>query len=322
MARYSYRQIISDLGFAQAIRLRPRRLLAIGFLLGAAIESVPATNQSQDGLPPIFKAVQQATPFPSSDRLRTASLLTWNIDRGERLPTISAELSARVPDVCLLQEVDLNAIRSGQKDVAGELARRLRLNFAYGVEFEELGQEQGKPAYIGQATLTHLPIRNSRILRFHRQSGWWQPRSWIPSSVPIFQRRIGSRIALVTELELDGKLLVVYNAHLESRSYGAIQAAQLDEMLADTRQYPPDTMLILAGDLNTKYLPSIFLHKLQRAGFQSATGTRIERTHAIAMALDWIFAKGPVRVENGQVRRDFKGSDHYPVLATLVPDNK
>jgi endonuclease/exonuclease/phosphatase family metal-dependent hydrolase len=202
--------------------------------------------------------------------------------------------------------------------VAADLANKLHLNFVYGVEFEELSQEHGRPAYIGQATLTRLPIRHARILRFQRQSGFWKPHSWIPSGLPLFQRRRGGRIALVTELEFAGRPLVVYNAHLESRSYGRIQAAQIDEMLADLRRYPPDTAIILGGDLNTKYMPSFFLHKLEKAGFHSATGQQIERTHTIAMALDWIFFRGPVKIENGRVRRDFHGSDHYPVYAELL----
>jgi endonuclease/exonuclease/phosphatase family metal-dependent hydrolase len=132
------------------------------------------------------------------------------------------------------------------------------------------------------------------------------------------QRRLGSRIALVTELELAGRPLVVYNAHLESRSMGRIQAAQLDEILADLAKYPAGTAAIIGGDLNTKYFPSVFLHKLEHAGFRSATGERIERTHTIAMALDWIFVRGPITVEDGRVRRDVRGSDHYPVYAELI----
>ncbi|RDJ93250.1 hypothetical protein B4Q13_23145, partial [Lacticaseibacillus rhamnosus] len=85
-------------------------------------------------------------------------------------------------------------------DVAAELARRLHLNLSYGIEFEELSQEHGHPAYIGQATLSRIPIRKSRILRFQTQSDFWKPHSWIPSSIPLMQRRLGNRIALVTEL--------------------------------------------------------------------------------------------------------------------------
>jgi endonuclease/exonuclease/phosphatase (EEP) superfamily protein YafD len=136
------------------------------------------------------------------------------------------------------------------------------------------------------------------------------------------QRRLGSRVALISELEFGGRLLVVYNVHLESRSYGRIQALQIDEILSDLSRYPAGTAAILGGDLNTKYLPSIFVRKLERAGFYSATGRHIERTHKIAMALDWIFASGPVRLSEGEVRRDFRGSDHYPVFAALRSEGR
>lgn len=244
-------------------------------------------------------------------------IVSWNIGRGERLNTITSELLRNPADLCLLQEVDWNTARAGNIDEAAELAKRLHLNASYGIEFEELSQERGHPAFIGQATFTRLPLRNTRVLRFERQSGFWKPHSWIPSSVPLMQRRLGDRIALVSELDFAGRLLVVYNLHLESRSMGLIQAAQLDEVFADLQRYPADTTAIIAGDINSKYLPSIFLHKMERAGFHSATGERIERSHVIAMALDWIFARGPITFEAGRVRRDVKGSDHYPVYASL-----
>lgn len=260
-------------------------------------------------------AMLAAAPIPDSIRLAS-----WNIDHGSRLETISSELKSNPADLYLLQEVDRNAARSGQRDVARELADRLGMHVAYAAEFEELSQERGHKAFIGQATLTRLPILKSRVLKFQRQSNFWRPHEWIPSSLPLMQRRLGGRVALVTELEFAGRRLVVYNAHLESRSAGPIQVAQLDEMLADLKQYPASTPAILGGDLNTKYFPSIYLHKLERAGFRSATGERIERTHTIAMALDWLFARGSVKLEGGAVRRDIKGSDHYPVYARLIAE--
>jgi endonuclease/exonuclease/phosphatase family metal-dependent hydrolase len=251
--------------------------------------------------------------------LKSIRVMSWNIDRGTELDLIGSEMTRNKSDLYLLQEVDWNTARTGQKDIASELAQRLHLSFAYGIEFEELSQEKnGRHAFIGQATLTDLPLKRTRILRFERQSGWWKPHGWIPSSLPLMQRRLGNRIALVTELEFRGRPLVVYNLHLESRSYGRIQAAQLDEVLADLASYPPNTSAIIGGDINSKYLPSIFLHKLQHEGFQSALGDRIERTHTIAMALDWIFVRGPLEFESGAVRRDIKGSDHYPVCAELI----
>ncbi|MBV8553561.1 MAG: endonuclease/exonuclease/phosphatase family protein [Acidobacteriaceae bacterium] len=289
-------------------------VLAGGSFLFLSADSQPAVPDAPD-----FNLTREIEVVPPDPNLQAVRVATWNIERGTELDLISSELASNPADLLLLQEVDLRTVRANEKDVAAELARRLQLNAAFGTEFEELGQEKnGHAAYIGQATLTRLPIRKSRVLRFQRQSGFWKPHSWIPSSIPLMQRRLGSRIALVTELDFQGRLLVVYNAHLESRSAGPIQSAQLDEILADLKQYPPHTAVILGGDLNTKYMPSTFLHKLQKQGFESATGTRVERTHAIAMSLDWIFASGAVRLDEGQVRRNFKGSDHYPVYADLV----
>jgi len=292
--------------------------LFIGFLLVEAQSDIASVSPPRPPLAPEFNTAREIETVPPDGDLKLIRVVSWNIERGGEWKVVSSELEHTPADLCLLQEVDWNANRTGQADIGAELAQRLHLNLSYAIEFEELSQERGKPAFIGQATLTRLPIRKSRVLRFQRQSSWWKPHSWIPSSVPLMQRRLGSRVALVTELEFAHQLLVVYNVHLESRSLGPIQSQQLEEILADLKNYPANTAIILGGDLNTKYFPSIFLRKLEREGFRSATGERIERTHAIAMALDWIFARGPVKLEAGTVRRDFKGSDHYPIYAQLV----
>ncbi len=256
--------------------------------------------------------------IPGDGQARAIRIVTWNIDHGSHLDQVTEELRKSNADLCLLQEVDWNAARSDSKDVAFELAERLGMNISYGVEFEELSQEKNGAAYIGQATLTRLPLIQSRVLRFQHQSTFWQPHFWLPSSIPLMQRRLGSRITLVTELQFAGSPLVVYNPHLESRSMGRIQTQQLDEILADLQQrYPAGTSAVIAGDINSKYFPSVFLHKLEKAGFRSALGERIERTHVIAMALDWIFVRGPFSLDEGTVQRSAKGSDHYPITASL-----
>lgn len=288
--------------------------MSVAALLGGSAAAI-----AQSTAPAEFNQVRQIENVRPAPDLRAIRVVSWNIDRGRQLEALGAELEREHPDLCLLQEVDWNANRTGSRDIGEELARKLRLNLAYAIEFEELGQEaQRRPAYIGQATLTRLPVRAVRVLRFREQSGFWAPHRWIPSSLPLMQRRKGNRIALVTELEFAKRTLVVYNAHLESRSLGRVQNLQLDEILADVQRYLPDTPIILGGDLNTKYFPGRFLRKLEQAGFQSVTGERIERTHAIAMALDWIFVKGPVAIEGGEVRRDSRGSDHYPIYAKIV----
>jgi len=274
---------------------------------------LPDTNKLADS----FNTPRQMQRVAADANRKTIRIVSWNIDHGSHFQQINEVLRRSDPDLCLLQEVDWNAARSGLQDVGFELAEYLGLNAAYGIEFEELSQETHGPAYIGQATLTRLPLGKTRVLRFQRQSNFWQPRAWLPSSLPLMQRRLGNRMALVTELQFAGRLLVVYNLHLESRSMGLIQAAQLDEILADLAHYPAQTNALIGGDINSKYFPSVFLRKMEKAGFHSALGERIERTHKIAMALDWIFVRGPFLLDKGVVDRSAKGSDHFPVLALL-----
>jgi endonuclease/exonuclease/phosphatase family metal-dependent hydrolase len=126
--------------------------------------------------------------------------------------------------------------------VAQELAKTFGMNYTFAPEFRELGQRTAQgPAYHGQAILTRLPIRASRILRFTHQSGFWKPRPLLVSSLPIMQRRVGGRIALVNELDRNGNLLVVYSLHLESRTREHGRLLQLDEVLADAQKYPAGT---------------------------------------------------------------------------------
>ncbi len=104
----------------------------------------------------------------------------------------------------------------------------------------------------------------------------------------LFQRRLGGRIAIVNELEFGGRTLVVYNAHLESRSGGKIQDAQIDEMLADAAKYSADTPIILAGDFNTKYNAKQLTNArlAAEAGWRSAFGRQnTAHTHTIIFSL-------------------------------------
>jgi endonuclease/exonuclease/phosphatase family metal-dependent hydrolase len=271
-------------------------------------------------LPDVFNTPRESVTLPVNAAVKTATVVTWNIDKATELGKIETAFEKRTADLYLLQEVDSNTRRSHNVDEAAELARRLHLNFVYGTEFEELSQEDRGPAYTGQATLTRLPIRRARILRFHQQSGFWKPHAWLPSKLPLMQRRLGNRIALVTELTFDNRLLVVYNVHLESRSLGRIQMAQLDEIFEDSKRYPPMTDILVGGDLNSKYFASYYIKKMEKNGFRSALGQKIERTHRIATALDWIFARGPIMLSSGEVDRSAQGSDHYPVYTVMRPE--
>ena len=279
--------------------------LAISVALAGATDS-PTPNP--------LDTIRSGTYSHSSGPHQNARLLNWNIDRGKHLDGIVAAIRESKPDLCVFQEVDLGARRTQGMDVAQELAKTTGMNYAFAPEFEELSQgtEEGS-AYHGQATLTSMPIRSSRILRFKHQSGFWKPNALLISSIPLLQRREGGRIALVTELDNGGKTLVVYNLHLESRGSEHGRLLQLNEVLADAERYPPETVVIVAGDLNTKIRTSPVVPRLREAGYRSAFGDRKVRTHVIIGALDWIFARGPIQFDDPQVLRDAHASDHFPI---------
>jgi len=108
---------------------------------------------------------------PSSLRI-----VDWNINRGQQLPGIIDFLSGTNADILILQEVDINARRTHRLNIAEEIARKLQMDYVFGREFEELVQgSKNSPAYHGQATLSKWPISNARLIRFSKQSHFWQP---------------------------------------------------------------------------------------------------------------------------------------------------
>jgi endonuclease/exonuclease/phosphatase family metal-dependent hydrolase len=243
------------------------------------------------------------------------NLLTWNIERGEQFPAVAEAVRQLKPQVALLQEVDRNARRSGFRDVGAELARPLRLNHVWSEEFQELGQgRHGAPAWQGQALLSSLPIVSMRVLRFSRQTDYWQPRWYLPNWA-IFQRREGGRIAQVVELRAGTQRLAVYNVHLESHGSEELRLGQIQELIADARRYPDDTPIVVGGDLNVRVPSPPAIAALLGAGFRTAAGGEITTTHGTA--LDWILVRGPVQAADAVIHRDVRASDHFPVTVRI-----
>src|SRR5262245_40809694 len=272
-----------------------------------------SVSSAPDGLSKIYQG-----KFSSATKgAASLKLLSWNIERGLQKAGIEAAIEREKPDICILQEVDLNAQRTGHQNVAEELGRMFQLNYVFGAEFQELGQQsQGSPAYHGQAVLSALPIRSAHILRFVNQSNFWQPRWYLPNWRE-FQRRLGGRMALVAEIEAEGATLVVYNVHLESREHESLRLSQTEEILADIKRYGSGMPLILAGDFNTKAHDSPVVRRIGEAGFRNALGEGKAATNLKGASIDWIFVRGPIRFENGKVHHEIVASDHYPLSVSI-----
>lgn len=255
---------------------------------------------------------------PSSIRV-----VNWNINRGLQLQRIIAFLAGIKADIILLQEADLNARRTHHVNIASELAQKLQMNYVFGREFQELAQgSRGSPAYHGQATLSRWPLANPRIIRFQKQSNFWQPHWFLPEIDP-FQERKGGRLALVSDANIAGKMLVSYNLHLESKGDDRLRGSQLDETLEDARRLNLETPILLAGDFNFDVSKGTAAAAISHSQFQDAFAQhRVATTPNSVLEggriIDWIFTRGPIRASEPQVHRSVRASDHCPLSITLA----
>jgi len=256
---------------------------------------------------------------------KSLRIVDWNINRGLQLQGITDFLASANADVLILQEVDVNARRTHRLNIAEEIARTLGMNYVFGREFEELVQgSKNSPAYHGQATLSKWPILKPRLIRFSKQSHFWQSRWFLPKIEP-FQERLGGRIALVAEINVSGSNFVTYNVHLESRGNNTLRISQLAEVLSDATCYDAECPVIVAGDLNTDASKAAVALQLARAGFQDAVASsRITPTtpaHGLLEGrrrIDWAFVRGPLRASSGHVYGSVNASDHYPISFMLT----
>ena len=253
-------------------------------------------------------------------------VVDWNIERGEKLSGVINFLASQNADLLVLQEVDVNTRRARRLNVAEEVARALGMNYVFGREFQELAEgSHASPAYTGQATLSRWPLYSTRLIRFERQSGFWHPRWWVPNAA-IFQERLGGRIALVTEVQIAGRPIAVYNLHLESRGDDQLRASQLQEVLADTLTVPASTPVIVAGDMNFDMSQPSVAGLIERSGLCDVIGphsvptTPRRRLFHSGRAIDRALVRGPVRAEDTTVHRSVEASDHYPLSFTLSFD--
>ena len=250
-------------------------------------------------------------------------VVNWNIERGMRLPDIIGFLESQKAELLILQEVDLHARRTHFLNIADEIARRLEMNYVFGLEFQELTQgPRSAPAYQGQATLSRWTLCNSRVIRFQRQSDFWRPRWYLPQ-ISLFQERLGGRIALYTEVQVQRKRLGVYNLHLESKGDEELRLAQLEEAIDDAAAHGQEMPMLLAGDLNFDASHAGPAGALEHRGFRSAL--ELPPAHTTTprglfrrpRTIDWAYVSGPVEPVVGRVHDTVQASDHYPISFTL-----
>ncbi len=243
-------------------------------------------------------------------------LVSWNICYGFKLERVLRAMREDLrADIYLLQEVDRNCARSGRRHVAAELARELCLHHVFGIEFQELAQQEGdRPAFHGQAILSRFQIREARLLRFPLQ-----PADWTSDAI---QPRFGGRMALAAEVLIGGLSLMVYDLHLENRCSEEERLAQLGTVLGDADSLPTGVPVVIAGDLNTvehtHKRASRLVEVARQAGFENTfCRWKGDRKTGRQVALDWILARGLEGVSELSLPGRH-ASDHKPVCVEFT----
>lgn len=217
--------------------LRRRTARTPQLLLAAALSGVLLA-------PP---AAAVTTPRPSPGGGVPLRVATYNIHAGAGpdgvfdLDRQVAELRSLDADVIGLQEVDRHwGARSAWRDLAGELARRLRMHVSFAPIYSLDPAEPGGPrAEFGVAVLSRHRIvsaENHRITRLSTQD---------PNPVPAPAPGFGEVVVRVQGLPVH-----VYVTHLDYRPDPAVRVAQV----ADTRRIMAEDRgpKILLGDFNAE----------------------------------------------------------------------
>ena len=272
-----------------------------------------------------MEEIQTGSFVSGSDSCEQGEILrvvSWNVNRGVELNAVIDFLAGSSADLILLQETDMNARRTQCDNIPCEIARALEMNYVFGLEFEELAQGgSSSPAYHGHAVLSRLPIWRPRILKFRCQSAFWRPRWFIPQ-LQLFQRRLGARMTLICEISTQGRTVVVYNVHLESRGSDELRSNQLFEILTEIRRSSPATNVLVAGDLNLDISCGPAAHLIAETQLDSPLihldgrpTTRSRRGKGAA--IDWILTGKGLIASNPQIHDSTGASDHFPISVEI-----
>jgi endonuclease/exonuclease/phosphatase family metal-dependent hydrolase len=222
----------------------------------AALRAAPEWPQLDARLRAVLSAIRLHSPAasPPSSQPDRIKAVHWNIEHGNWYDQIEAALTRHDElhdaDIVLLNEVDLGMARSGNRDVALDLARACGFHSAWAPLFLETtlgrdddsrvaGGQENQESLFGLAILSRWPLRDVRTLE-------------LPSPEQYqfdVERMIGRHVALLATVERPGAPFVVVSAHLEVHRTRADRAAQMRvilQHLAGERR-----PILFAGDFNT-----------------------------------------------------------------------
>ncbi len=227
-------------------------------------ESIGETEKSEvyrkikAGVEQILNAVVQENFAPQTDSPAAASAaqisaLAWNIERGSRFDGIVGALKnhsdLKDKDLLLLTELDYGMARSGNRFVARDLARELKLNYAFapvyialqkgsGVE-SDVAEENTKSLH-GLAMFSKFPLENVHAVALPNG----KDKMWGK------EKRLGHLRALIADIEHPAGRFRAVTVHLDAHSSRKHRHLQM-KIILDHLETLPDSPTIIGGDWNT-----------------------------------------------------------------------
>ena len=211
-------------------------------------------------------------------RGRVLRAVAWNVQRGARLDDLRRAVLAPPfagTDLLLLSEVDVGVGRSGNRNVARELAAALGMSYAFGVSYLALTDDIGDDAaglentlaLSGAAVISRYPI--GRVENVDLPA--------IKDKFHSSEKRLGKKRALLAEIALPDGPLAVAVCHLDSTASPVQRARQLGGIL-DSVDRSGVARALVGGDFNTSTydvsstpaLVGDILHKLLVTGFRAS----------------------------------------------------
>jgi endonuclease/exonuclease/phosphatase family metal-dependent hydrolase len=162
-------------------------------------------------------------------------IAAWNLERGihydGQLQVFQQDPYLSESDVLLLTETDVGMARSGNRNIAHDLARELGMYYAFspcyinlakgsGVEFDTEGENDS--GLHGNAILSRYPLSNVRSVFLKNGKDKMKGR----------EKRLGQQTAVVAEVEFPGRPTTVVAVHLDANSSQQHRADQMADVLA------------------------------------------------------------------------------------------
>lgn len=214
-----------------------------------------------EAIEPLLNACGEvfAPPVTRSPLERPLKAVTWNIERGKRYDAIERALTThpdlKDADLYFLTEVDWGMARSGNRNVAADLAKSLGAHAYFAPSYFNFTNGHGNERHLsgqntlglhGKAVLSRFPLTELRA-------------SPMPNAVDKLtskEARIGQKRSLTGVLEARGRKVSLACVHLDAFSSPKMRAVQIREAVKPLLGGLGPGPSLVAGDWNTNTINS------------------------------------------------------------------